>query len=123
MFETHITADGTEMLIAQMDDTHLINMILKLCRRIKNLRLILESKVSTDVLLSAIKTEFSLENAKQKAQWEIKKVDEKLKDYVVEAALRGLDITRELQVAYNRTEAIVDCFALSLEAGNDEPEF
>ena len=104
MYETHTVNDGTTTLIAQMADNHLINTVRTFANRLTQSRLILENQhCPGNTLIKVLQPDFSSEAVKEKAQDVIRYYHHKLQPYIVEAALRGLDVTESLQKAYDRS--------------------
>jgi hypothetical protein len=112
MYETHRTTEGREMLIAEMDDSHLLNTINLFCRRIgEAVRVInLEEDVKPDKIIAHLQPRYSAANLLAKAQQELTNLDEKIAPYIVEAALRGLTVSHLLQKAYQRDAQIGQSF-------------
>lgn len=107
MYETHAARDGTTTLIAQMPDDHLTNTIRSFASRLHQSRLIIENQhCPGNTLIRVLQPEFSSEALKEKASESIRYYHQKLQPYVVEAALRGLDVSEPLQKAYDRSTQI-----------------
>ncbi|BAQ65570.1 hypothetical protein [Geminocystis sp. NIES-3709] len=104
MFELHKMKDGNSILICQMDDNHLINFIKLLCRKINQSTQILEnSNFKGSVIFQALNPTLS-KGIKEKAEAQIRYATSTISPYVLEATLRGLNITELLQSAFQRTE-------------------
>ena len=104
MYETHTADNGTTTLIAQMADAHLLNTISCFANRLHQSRLILENQhCPGNTLIRVLQPSFSSEAVKEKAQDAIRYYHQKLQPYIVEAALRGLDVKESLQKAYDRS--------------------
>lgn len=111
MFDLHQTADGRSLLICQMDDSHLMNTISMYCRNIKNARLVIEQGNVKLPTVAKVLTgnKFDRERQVANAESTIRSSHNKLQPYVMEASLRGLNISELLQDAYGRkTDAGVD---------------
>jgi hypothetical protein len=107
--ELHTTADGQKMLIAEMDNTHLLNFITSLCHRIDTCRKVIENPMAElkgNTVLMAINSEYSLEECTERAKDLIQETHKTLLPYCLEATLRGLEITSLLQDCYGREQAI-----------------
>ncbi|BFM39936.1 hypothetical protein [Synechocystis sp. LKSZ1] len=124
--EMHTTKDGTQMLIAEMNNDHLLNTIKTWCQKIKVSREILENpnKIQQNVVLQAINKSYSLESTMDRATDLIETSHKKLLPYCLEAALRGLEITPTLQEAYGRKEGVAPLsqLAIKLFFGQSQPE-
>ena len=112
MYEIHKTAEGHEILIAEMEDSHLLNTINLFCRRIgEAVRVInLEEDVKPDKVIAHLQPRYSAANLLAKARKELTDLDEKIAPYIVEAALRGLSVSALLQKAYQRDAQIGQSF-------------
>ena len=107
MFQIHRTANGEEMMIAQMSDDHLIETIKLFCSRIETCAKILNGiKIEGGALIRALRPEFSQEAMKEKATLLVRDLDEEIQPYVMEACLRNLNISEFLQQAYERKEKL-----------------
>ncbi len=105
MFDVHITADGTEMLICHMENSHLVNTIRMHCRKIQEARAALEQNPSGFAIYEALGVNPSGMSRAQ-AQSIIRDRHKKLPPYVMEATIRGLGVQRFLAEAYGRSTAI-----------------
>lgn len=121
MYETHKTAEGDTMLIAQMENDHLTNLIKRVCKRIKDARLMLDVDVKFDgsVLLSMLNPDFSQQRVVEEVTRSIKRDDEYLKPYIMEACLRNLNISKFLQMAYGRETMIQTNFKMLNQSSDD----
>lgn len=120
MFEVHETQEGTRMLIAQMDDDHLLKTIKRYARKIAQCVTLLNGvQVQGSGIIQALRPEFSQESMKAKASDQIRFLDSKIRPYVMEAALRGLEVTEILQAAYQRKEALPSIQELIVPMAND----
>ena len=103
MFDKHRTKDGHEILIAQMADSHLVNMIRTLCNRLKQARLYTEQPQSFLYEALGVSPEgWNRDDAIECIRW----VHAKLPPYVTEAALRGLAVSEYLSDAYGRSTQV-----------------
>lgn len=106
----HKTKDGKQLLIAEMDNNHIKNTIKMFCIRIEGLSDIVDNggtnalPKSQFVIAGGAKLYKALspEAAAGKLQYFVKKIQ----PYVLEAAIRGIELTAELQKAFNRQEAL-----------------
>ena len=112
MYEIHRTVEGREMLVAEMDNDHLLNTIRRICRKIgEAIQIInLDEDIKPDKVIAQLQPRYSAESLLTKAKIELEEMDEKLPFYVVEAVLRGLDISSILQKAYQREAKIGNSF-------------
>jgi hypothetical protein len=107
MFQIHRTANGEEMMIAQMSDDHLIETIKLFCSRIETCAAVLNGiKIEGGALIRALRPEFSQEAMKEKATLLVRDLNEEIQPYVMEACLRNLNISEFLQQAYERKEKL-----------------
>lgn len=106
MVYMHKTKNGDEMLIMEMGDEHLTNMIKMLARQGYMWRIRGENRSESDVSewnkLVGGMGKYSVEYCADQYMkcWEM------LTRYVCEAALRGLDISRVLQVMADRDKGL-----------------
>lgn len=100
----HKTKEGVTMLIAEMEDVHLIATINIFCNNINTFREVLDNpkelKKSEKVLYG------SDTMSEGEAGGKLLSLTDKLTSYVFEAAIRGLDISSMLQIAYGRKVAV-----------------
>ena len=122
MFKRHKTEDG-EILVAQMEDDHLVNTIRLHCRKIAQYRGVAEGNIASDVFLRVLGN-LDSSSFRREAENQIRMRHSLLVEYVAEAALRGLDVSRHLQMAYGRSEAMPIHQSLSflLQGDDDEDE-
>lgn len=123
MFETHTNSNGT-ILICQMDDRHLSNTIKAYCRHIERCRKIITQPTAENQMIALFNPTYSQSNVKADAQLALKQYHTKLQPYLGEALLRGLNLSRELKIAYGRTGQVTAVFNLTLElaAGDDDDD-
>lgn len=105
MYQTHTTMNGESMLICQMENSHLINTIKVIAKVIQTSQEILQEQVKPDPLMEVLNPKY-LESIKERARQELRKCHDCIQPYVMEAALRGLDVTGILQSAYGRSTAV-----------------
>ena len=100
------------MLIAQMDDSHLLNTIL----------LFLRSSEKNSIGLSEENAAFlGIPSPSKREIGEAKDlVLKKIHDYLIEAVMRGLDVTSLLQSYLGRNEAISKDLVFSLPSSSVE---
>jgi hypothetical protein len=102
---THTTKEGETLLIAQMEDSHLLATINLFCKNFEAARLVLKGNsqpFAGESVLNALNPEFSKDRVLDAARSAIRAYSSKLPDYICEAAIRGLDIAAPLQSAYGR---------------------
>lgn len=122
MYNTHTTKDGQTLLICQMTNSHLVNTIRILCNKIKSGRLTLENPQLQSQMVQVL-SNFPVKPFTQNVIRELKTHHNHLQEYVLEAALRGLDITGILQGAYGRSkEPLPNTFPMLLEASEGEDD-
>ena len=101
----HKTSDGSTLFIFEMEDSHLVNTIKIFCGNISTFREILdnpkEMKKSEKILYGD-----SLMSESEAAN-KLASLTDKLAAYVFEAAIRGLNISEMLQVAYGRKTSMI----------------
>lgn len=103
MFRYHTTKDGQTMLICEMDDQHLVNTILLLEKKFQEIKTFSEDNVTNDY-------ERYLYNRKVITSKELaektKDIAELIAPYVLEAVLRGIQITLTVQRMFGRKERV-----------------
>lgn len=102
----HTTKEGDQMLIASMTDDHLLNMIRLLCGSMANARMVITGTAQEDPILKVLEPGFSHAAIKTKAEETIRRGHSLIQPYVLEAALRRLDIQAHLHQAYGRSAGI-----------------
>lgn len=118
----HIKSDGTEMLIASMEDKHLINTIKKACRMIKELSDLLDGKINY------IKSEAILNGmAKQLEDFDEENIKDKLitlrnglGDYLLECSIRNINVHETIKEAFKRDSKMTDPTAFLLAERAEE---
>lgn len=97
----HTTKDGTVMFIAEMEDDHLKNTILMITNTLRAAKLALGGNVGLSKFNKAM---FGIDDVtnEAKAKSLIQSCYDKVCPYVFEAALRGLDISKQLQDVFER---------------------
>ena len=106
MYDIHTTQDGTNMLICCMSNDHLLNTIKSLTRRVQAAVELLTNPQLDDPLIAVFQPSYSKATMQERAKETLEFLHERLQPYVVEAALRGLDITSMLQSAYGRSAGV-----------------
>lgn len=108
MLEIHTQENGVSMLIAEMDDDHLTNTIQMLCTKIQLLGEIISTKnvEFENPIVQALMPKLDTANIQKQAKEKLQSFDQIIKPYVHEAALRGLDVSKMLQDAYQRKTAL-----------------
>lgn len=96
------------MLIAEMENDHLLKTIDSYCRKLKVCREVLESPntFQGDVMIAALSPGYSAEACRERAQEMITSLHEGIQPYILEATIRGLNISEIVQEAYGRKEGI-----------------
>ena len=97
----HKTKNWQTMLIAQMDNDHLVNTINLIIKQIKDWQEILESWFSKSNL-DAILSWYTSPKLKEKAEDVIKRNLKNLPYYIFEATIRWISYTNELQWLFAR---------------------
>jgi hypothetical protein len=105
MYEVHTTRDGDQMLIGQMEDSHLFHTIKLHAANIQKAQAALMNSNSMG-LMTEILSGADPKQIREQATESIKMSHSRLTPYVCEAALRGMNISPILQQAYGRTSAI-----------------
>jgi hypothetical protein len=99
---THQTSDGKIILIANLEDSHLKNIVNLHIIRIKQAKEIL-SQGATFKIQEAL-LNHSSSNLEAKMLKQIKVAAAALPAYIMECAIRGIDYSKELQNAFDRTK-------------------
>lgn len=116
MLRIHKTKEGDRLFISQMDDTHLVNTISLIMKRICKCKNALSSKISISSFKAAlykVDTNSLVESAKER----IAEETNILYPYISEAMLRGMSFTKELQELFERTGQEV---RFGIEADSDD---
>ena len=120
MITIHQTKEGKIILIASMDNDHLSNTIQLHCRRIKEIISIIDTAsmniemTASQKVLTGVDKLSKVFNKKALAANLEERID-KLMPYILEANIRGLNITPVLQDTFGRK----DMFPTLLEAHVD----
>ena len=125
MKKYHETKNGEKMLIAQMDDTHLINTIKLYASKIEQ-SLAMIDKYSTLKESEKILYGFEYNNKDliKEATQLIQSSTDGLTAYVFEASIRNLNVSQYLQKAFSRTAKIEKFNSQSiLPEHDDEDDF
>lgn len=102
--KTHKTVDGNEMYIADMTTEHLNNQINSLFRNLEIAKASLNENESSTVNSILYKNRTM---SKDKAKYLIEQIiDNKLPAYLMEAQLRWISYTEELQKFFERKEQL-----------------
>ena len=107
MKNTHITADGQTMFISQMETSHLENTIKMYLKKIKECTEMINNVNITnniDLLIAGVDNE----SIKEKAKNILKQSHAELWKYLIEAFIRGLDLSKYFQETFGRKEAIME---------------
>jgi len=99
VYETHV--DGR--LIAELSDEELKKAIGQICLQIKTGISVLSAAVQDFGVIGILNPERSIKANKAKAEAALRMLDDSLKNYVMEATIRGISISENLQQAYGRS--------------------
>jgi hypothetical protein len=106
MIGIHKCANGSQMNISEMDDTHLKNTIAFILKRIQAAKELLRDSTKKDSFSEALRTSpikhFNKGELKNVVQDDTKNICL----YVAEAQLRGISVTEALQTVFERKERI-----------------
>lgn len=119
MYDIHTTATGDILLICCMTNDHLLNTIRSLAAKIQTAVEVLTSPQLDDPLIAVFQPDFSKANMQERAKENLEFMHERLQPYVMEAALRGLEITPLLQSTYGRSASVPMRSSKLLEANAD----
>lgn len=106
MYDVHTTTNGDTLLICCMTDDHLMNTIRVLANKIQVAVEVLTNPQLDDPLIAVFQPKFSKASMQDRAKESLEMFHERLQPYVMEAALRGLDITPLLQGTYGRSASV-----------------
>lgn len=123
MYKIHTTREGDSMLVCQMTDSHLTNTVKLFCKQMIEARKLLEGgSLSSDPLLEILAPQFNAKAIRERAESAIKAIHEALPPYVVETALRGIDVGYLLQEAYGRRGQLpnLQVKVLTLDSEDDD---
>lgn len=101
MGNTHITAEGQKIFISQMDTNHLLNTIKLILKHIKDANEMVSGisiKWNMDLYIAGIDEETVKRNAKHIMM----QAHEKLWKYIIEAVIRGENLTTEFREVFGR---------------------
>lgn len=107
MKNTHRTADGQTMFISQMETSHLENTIKMHLKNIKEcMDMVANVNITNniDLLLAGVDNE----SVKERAKELLKRSHAELGKYLIEAYIRGIDLSKEFQETFGRKEASID---------------
>lgn len=116
MYGIHTTASGDTLLICCMADDHLLNTIRSLATKIQAAVDVLTNPQLDDPLIAVFQPNFSKAAMQEKATENLEFLHERLQPYVMEAALRDLEITPLLQRTYGRSASVPMRSSRMLEA-------
>ena len=105
---THTDATGRTMLVAEMTDSHLLNMIKMYLTRVKQCSEYIDAvengePVKVNALQRTVYGDQANPMKKEMAEKLLKTSFAALPRYVMEACLRGLNVTTELQETFKRS--------------------
>lgn len=122
MYAIHKTSDGRTMFISEMEDSHLLNTINYILREIDSIKKAYLLKQDPNLvfykLLSTRSRCLSEEALGERLSYRI----EALYPYVLEASLRGLNISSNLQETFKRTSKEEGFSGMLLEQEEEEED-
>lgn len=101
MNRVHVTKDGSRLFISEMDDTHLQSMIKLMLRGVNKIKKQLRCEVVEDKFRTAMYGEKDMVDMDQLNEM-LENLTDKLYPYLAEIALRGIDMSTELQATFER---------------------
>jgi hypothetical protein len=126
MFEKHKDRGGNVLMICEMGDSHLINTIKMILRKIKEISIFSMNEDNIDVYEQELYEYSKID--KKKAANLTKKASIALAPYILELCLRGLsnEIETDLQTAFSRNKQFIRKYNMPLlineQHDNDECE-
>ena len=122
MNRLHKTKNGRRLFISQMDDSHLTNTLSLICRNVAALRQVAEGvQTSKNSVFYGIDSD----SAKAEARHRLVNAVRLIEPYAAECALRGIDVSKELQDTLGREgkeEIQISTNSLMLESDYDEDD-
>lgn len=119
LMNTHTTSTGDTIFISQMEDSHLINTINVIAKKVQKAREVIEGGVknTVDMIVSWYDSERVVEYSKNV----IRNWYENIQSYVFEASLRWISVTSLLQLTFGRWEKTAALNVIQEEryCGND----
>lgn len=115
--KVHKTFEGDEMYIAEMDDSHLKNTIDLHILNFKKAAKALNKK-DTNTINGILYKNVGM--TAEKAKWHINDISEKLPAYIMEAVIRGIDYSKQLQEIFGRSAQLYEEGVLLLDFSDDE---
>lgn len=106
MYNTHRTKEGDVMLVAEMEDSHLLNTIRLMLRNLAEARRIAESGNVRSDYFATVLSGRDPKAAQRQAKEMMMGIHATVQPYIAEAALRGIEITALLRVTYGRDKAL-----------------
>ena len=102
MNRMHISRDGKRLFISQMDNSHLVNTLKLLCKKVSNLKQVAEGvTVSKNAMIYGLDTDSTKKEARRRLVESVRFIE----PYAAECALRGMDVAEILQSTFDRCEA------------------
>lgn len=99
----HTTKEGKQIRIDKMEDAHLYNCILMYCEQIDEQVLIVSGRYTPDNEFDGVFfNEANPAHQREHAAAKIQEIVARLKDYVLEASIRDIDVSELLQLAFRR---------------------
>lgn len=108
----HTSNQGITVLVAEMEDDHLMNTINVFCSKIKAARIRLDSNIE---ISNSSKHLYDTDKIDERAIGKsFKTLTEKVSKYVFEASVRGLDVSKKLQDAYGRKGSLAEKISIDV---------
>ncbi len=104
MIGLHKTANGVQMNISEMEDTHLKNTIAVILKRIQMSKELLRNTTKPDAFNEALRSSPIKHFNKGELKNIIQNNTKAICLYVAEAQLRGISVTEALQTVFERKE-------------------
>ena len=105
MYEIHVTNEGVQMMVCEMEDNHLLNTIKLYCRQLKKVVSLIRAAAPMDEYDRAL---YGIDTLKPEDAAKLtQRFATKLAPYVLEASLRGLDVSTYLQDAFDRDGRVI----------------
>lgn len=127
MYNIHTTRDGEQMLIAQMEDKHLINTIRMILRKVQSATAALSNPVTINPMIGVFHPEMKTDEIRRKAENVIRQGVDSLQPYLMEAYMRpgmAIALQEDMQSAFGRVGRMpsIDLFGNFALPESDEDE-